>query len=138
MILFDGVCNLCDAWVQFVIRRDPPGTFRFAALQSEAAAQLLERHGHANEDLSTMILVDGGRVYVRSSAGLRVLRRLRWPWPLLSVFLLVPAFLRDPFYRLVSSRRYRWFGKKECLLIPAAEQASRFLPDGTPTPPPAV
>lgn len=127
VILFDGVCNFCDAWVQFVIRRDRDRIFRFSALQSPTGQKLLEQFQMPIDELSTMVLIDGNRSFVRSSAALRILSRLRWPWPILQVLLVVPAFLRDPVYNSIAKRRYRWFGKKQCLVLPVAEQRDRFL-----------
>ena len=126
-MLFDGVCNLCNGAVQFIVRRDRKGFFRFAALQSEAGGEILRRLGEPADDLATMVLVENGRVYKRSTAALRIARRLRFPWPVLVVFLAVPAFVRDGVYAWVASHRYRWFGKSEACLVPTPELRERFL-----------
>ncbi len=127
IILVDGVCNLCDRWVQFVIHRDRQARFRFAPLQSAVGEQLLRQHDMPVGELKSIVLVDGDRTFAESTAILRILRGLRFPWPLAAGLLLVPAILRDPFYRFVAKRRYRWFGKKECLVMPTDERAERFL-----------
>ena len=125
ILLFDGVCNLCNAWVRFVIRRDPaPPRFRFAALQSEAGQRLLGRELQA---MDTFVLIDGGRVFVRSSAALRVLARLGLPWSILYALILVPRPLRDGCYRWVARHRYGWFGRREECMVPTQELQSRFL-----------
>lgn len=127
IVLFDGVCNFCDAWVRFVIRRDARRRVRFAALQSAIGQELLLRFGLPTDELNTMVFIDRGKACTRSSAALRILTQVRWPWPVLGALLVVPRFLRDPVYRLIAARRYRWFGKQECLIIPPAEQRDRFL-----------
>jgi len=126
-VLFDGVCNLCNAAVLFVIDRDPAGYFRFAALQSDEGQRLLAEHGHRAPDLSSVLLVDGGRVYARSTAALRVARRLTGLWPLLYVFLAVPRPVRDAVYDWVARNRYRWFGRQDACRVPTPELRQRFL-----------
>jgi predicted DCC family thiol-disulfide oxidoreductase YuxK len=127
VLLFDGVCNLCNASVLFVIRRDRRNYFRFASLQSEAGQALLEGfHLPANE-FETFVLVEDGRCFVRSTAALRVVRRLNGLWPLLYTFILIPRPIRDFFYDLIARRRYRWFGKREACMVPKPELQSRFL-----------
>ncbi|MEM7166554.1 MAG: DCC1-like thiol-disulfide oxidoreductase family protein [Planctomycetota bacterium] len=126
IILFDGECNLCNRSVNFTIARDPKERFQFATLQSETGQQILSDVG-LPADLTTVVLYDGGQAYVRSSAALRVCRRLRFPWPLLSIFLIVPPFLRDIVYRFVSKRRYSWFGKSDVCRVPTADDKKRFV-----------
>ena len=111
VILFDGVCNLCNNSVQFIIKRDPMGRFRFAALQSAAAESLLKSTG-AGPLPDSIVLVRDGRVYTQSGAVLRIARELRGLWPLAYAFIIVPRPLRDWAYRLVARNRYRWFGGK--------------------------
>ena len=128
VLLFDGVCNLCNGAVAFVIRRDRRARFRFAPLQSPAADALLASHGVARDGLpDSFVLVEDGRVHLRSTAALRVARGLRFPWPLLAAFLLVPRCLRDPAYDLVARNRYRWFGRRDECMVPTAELQARFL-----------
>ena len=134
VLLFDGECNLCHGAVQFVIKRDARARFRFCALQSAAARRLLDAVGYpvptAEQGYQTMLLVEPatGKVHQRSGAALRVSRRLSWPWPLLAVFGLVPAPLRDLAYRWVAKRRYRW-GRRDLCLVTTPALRERFLSD---------
>ena len=127
IICFDGVCNLCNGFVQFIIPRDPHGRFQFAALDSEAARRVLREAGVTSGDADSVILIEHGRAYVRSAAALRIARRLRFPWPLAYGLIAVPRPLRDWFYDVVARNRYRWFGKRDVCLVPAPEISSRFL-----------
>ena len=128
ILLFDGVCNLCNGAVQFVIRRDPRGRFRFAALQSDAAKSLLQSAGADVGGLpDSMVLIEDGRPYTRSSAALRVAKHLRFPWPLMRVFWLVPLPLRNWMYDFVARHRYRWFGRRDECMLPTPELQARFL-----------
>jgi len=126
-ILFDGVCNLCNGLVQFVIARDPSARFRFAALQSPAAAELLRSLDVSPPLPDSMVLVDGGRLYVRSDAALRVARGLRFPWPLAYACVAVPRFIRDRVYDVVAAHRYRWFGRRDVCMVPTPDVMRRFL-----------
>jgi predicted DCC family thiol-disulfide oxidoreductase YuxK len=130
VVLFDGACNLCNASVQFVLRRDPRARFRFAALQSQAAGALLARAGWTGDRPDSVALVDGDRVAWKSAAALGIARRLRWPWPLLAVFVFVPRPLRDLVYDFVARRRLRWFGRRESCMVPTKELRARFLDAG--------
>ena len=129
VVLFDGVCNLCNGSVQFIIDRDRAGVFRFAPLQSDLAATMLASLGHAHdrETLDSVLLVEEGRVYERSDAALRIARRLSFPWSLVSLSLVVPRFLRDGVYRVVAKNRYRWFGQAAECRVPTPELRARFL-----------
>lgn len=127
VVLFDGVCNLCNGAVVFIIERDPRARFRFAALQSEAAVALLAATGVRDALPDSMVLVEKGRLSVRSQAALRIARGLRFPWWLLSVFVLLPRRLRDGMYDIVARHRYRWFGKRDACMVPTPELQKRFL-----------
>lgn len=127
IVLFDGVCNLCNASVLFVVDRDPGGLFAFAPLQSPEARQLLAERGYEGTDLSTVLLVEGDRVYERSTAALRVARTLTGGWPLLYAFMVVPRPVRDAVYAWVARNRYRWFGREDACRIPTPELRARFL-----------
>ncbi|MEW5927897.1 MAG: thiol-disulfide oxidoreductase DCC family protein [Gemmatimonadota bacterium] len=127
VVLFDGVCNLCNGSVQFIVRHDPAGRFRFASLQSEAGQALLRRHGLDPTDLFSVILVEGGRAYARSDAALRIARGLTGPWRAAGALRAVPRPLRDAAYGWVARNRYRWFGKQEACMIPTPELRARFL-----------
>ncbi len=126
VILFDGVCNLCNRAVQWVIKNDPKGYFQFATRQSEQARPLLAQHGKAAAT-DSLVLLENGKVYTESDAVLRIARKLRQPLPLLYVFILVPPFLRHAAYRFLAARRYRWFGRRKQCMRPAPEHQSRFL-----------
>jgi predicted DCC family thiol-disulfide oxidoreductase YuxK len=123
VILFDGVCNLCTGSVRFVIARDARARFRFASLQSAVAEKLLG----GRDQLDSVVLVEGGKVYRKSTAALRIARRLDGAWPLLAALLVVPRPLRDAVYDWIGRRRYRMFGKREACWIPHASVAERFL-----------
>lgn len=127
IILFDGVCNLCNNSVNFVIRHDKTDRFRFASLQSEAATHLAAQYHTSFENLSSFILIEEGKVYRRSTAALRVARHLGFPYYALYLLIILPPFLRDAIYNQVSRNRYRWFGKKEACMVPTPALRSKFL-----------
>ena len=127
VVLFDGVCNLCNGWVNFVIDRDPAVRIKFAALQSDPGKLLLAKHKIADSYLDSIVLIEGGAAYFKSTAVLRASRHLRFPWRVLKVFLIVPRPLRDLVYRGIAKRRYRWFGKREACRVPTPELQAHFL-----------
>ena len=127
LVLFDGVCHLCNGFVQFVIARDPHGRFQFGALQSASARRVLELHNTPDPLPDTVVLVEDGKVFTRSTAALRIARRLTFPWPLASAFLVVPRPLRDGIYALIARHRYGWFGRRDHCMVPAAALRSRFI-----------
>ena len=129
VVLFDGVCNLCNGTVQFIVDRDPAGRFRFASLQSEAGARVLREHGREPPagDPDSIVLVEGGTLYEHSSAALRIARRLGFPWSLGVVGLAVPRLARDAVYRFIARNRYRWFGREESCRVPTPALRARFL-----------
>ncbi|MFM7321258.1 MAG: thiol-disulfide oxidoreductase DCC family protein [Armatimonadota bacterium] len=130
IVLFDGVCNLCDAAVRFIHRHDPTGRFRFAALQSPVGRALRERYGLPGT-LDSIVLIASDQASARSTAALRIASGLRFPVRLLAAFLIVPASLRDPVYDWIARNRYRWFGRKDVCGLPPAGLRERFLPGGT-------
>jgi len=123
VVFFDGVCNLCNAFVDFVIRRN--SVFRFSSLQGKTASQSLP--AALVRDLPSVVLVSHGIVYIESTAALKVLSQLGGLWPLMAVFYLVPKMLRDSIYRWIGRHRYTWFGKRETCRLPSLEERSRFL-----------
>lgn len=127
VILFDGVCNLCNGYVQFVIRHDRKGYFRFASLQSDSGRRLLQQLNYSDNTINTVVLVENGTCFIRSTAALKILRKLGGLWPLTYAAIILPAFLRDFIYVVVAKNRYRWFGKQESCLLPTPELQSRFL-----------
>lgn len=127
ILLFDGVCNLCTGAVRFVIDRDAGKRFRFAPLQSPAAARLLGPAAPGGDRLDSMVLVDGERIHRKSTAALLTARRLDGLWPLLAVLLAVPRPVRDAAYDWIGRRRYRLFGKRDACWTPNGDLADRFL-----------
>ena len=130
-LLFDGVCNLCSGAVQFVLARDRTGAVRFAALQSPAGREILRFLDLPTDALSTMVLIDSGRAFVRSDAALGLTRTFPWPWSWLRLFRFVPRPLRNWAYDHIAANRYRWFGQRETCLLPTPENRARFLDGGT-------
>ncbi len=127
-ILFDAECVVCNGWVHFVLRWDRSGTLRIGAVQSEGGRALLRYAGLDPDDINTMLLVERGVPYAKSSAALRAARYFRLPMRLLALGLVVPGFIRDWFYDRLAKNRYRLFGKKELCLVPDPDQRARFLP----------
>lgn len=127
VLLFDGVCNLCNGAVQWVLLRDRRGLFRFAALQSDTGQAMLRQFGFAAEDFDTVVLIDGDRVFTRSDAALEVVRRIGGFWPVLYAFKIIPRPIRDAVYNWVARNRYRWFGRQEQCMLPRKEWMSRFV-----------
>jgi predicted DCC family thiol-disulfide oxidoreductase YuxK len=127
ILLFDGVCNLCNGSVQFVVDHDPDAVFRFAPLQSETAQELLADAGFEDYDFDTFVLVEGDEYYTKSEAALRVAGRLERPWSFLTLFRAVPRVVRDRVYDLVATYRYAVFGKKDRCMVPTPELRERFI-----------
>ena len=129
IILFDGVCNFCDASVNFVIKRDKRRYFRFAPLQEPNGGEIARKYGIDPARLDTFVLVENGRAYRKSGGALRVARRLGGLYPLAFALIAVPPFIRDFFYDWFARHRYGWFGKKDACMVPSAEVRDRFLTD---------
>lgn len=127
VILFDGVCNVCDGFVQFILKRDKKGTFYFASLQSDIAQQLLAKHNITVKELSTVVLIDGNKTYTHSDVVLQVAKDLGGILSLLYPFKILPKRFRNAFYDWFAENRYRLFGKKEVCMLPEPEWHSRFL-----------
>jgi predicted DCC family thiol-disulfide oxidoreductase YuxK len=127
IILFDGVCNLCNRFVQFIIPRDPKGYFYFAALQSDVGQQILKQYHLSIKEISTVILIQNGKHYTKSTASLLVARKLPGLWRILAIFIVLPRLLRDPIYNWAARNRYKWFGQKTECMMPAPETKTRFL-----------
>jgi predicted DCC family thiol-disulfide oxidoreductase YuxK len=127
VILFDGVCNLCNTSVLFVIARDPSAKFRFASLQSAFGREQMKRFNLSDSELYSVLLIKGDALYQKSSAALRIARMLSGAWPLLFGLIIIPSFIRDAVYNFVARNRYRWFGRKEECMIPTPELKSRFI-----------
>ncbi len=129
VLLFDAACVVCAGWVRFVLRWDPPGRLRIGAVQAPLGRELLAYAGLPTEDVDTMLFVDRGVPYAKSSAFLRACRYLRFPLPLLRAGLLLPAPVRDWLYDRLAKNRYRLFGTQEICLVPTPDQRARFLPE---------
>jgi predicted DCC family thiol-disulfide oxidoreductase YuxK len=127
VVLFDGVCTLCNNAVKFLLPRDPAGRLKFTALQSEAGQALLRWSGQPTERNDTMIFIEHGRAYSRSTAVFRLVRYLRWPWPLLAFVLVVPQPIRDWCYNRIALNRYAVFGRSEACMMPSPEVMRRLL-----------
>ncbi|WP_111671456.1 thiol-disulfide oxidoreductase DCC family protein [Algoriphagus litoralis] len=127
VILFDGVCNLCNASIDFIIKRDKKDKFRVGALQEEAGKKLLSKFQVNPEYLDSLVLVEEDQVYFRSTAALRIARNLSGLWPLLYGFIILPSGIRDLIYDWIGKNRYRWFGKKNTCRLPTPEERAKFL-----------
>ncbi len=126
IVLFDGVCNYCNAMVNFSIRHDPEKKFKFATLQSDIGQRLLAEHG-IGKDVDSVILIEDGKAYMHSTAGLRIVRKMSGIYSLCYVFIIVPAFIRDWAYELFAKYRYRLFGRTDTCMIPTPDMRERFL-----------
>lgn len=127
VVLFDGVCNLCNGFVQFCIERDKKGKLKFASLQSGVGQELLAQFGLKGAPLSTVVLIEGNQYYTKSSAGLRVLKHFGGFWQLFYGLMIFPKPLRNWVYDYIAKNRYKWFGKKESCWMPTPELENRFL-----------
>ena len=127
IILFDGVCNLCDSSINFVIKNDPKSHFVFTALQSKSGKQLIERYNIETSKLDSIILIKNDTAYAKSTAALKIAKSLSKLWPLLYIFIIVPLIIRNGFYDYIAKNRYNWYGKKDACMVPTPELKSRFL-----------
>ena len=130
LILFDGICNLCESSVQFVIRHDKNARYRFASLQSDAAQRVLKEYIYDDEELGSVLLVADGRIYQKSRAALRIAKYLDGAWPIMYyLFAWIPTGLADVVYDFIGDRRYQWFGKKDECWLPDEQLRKRFIED---------
>jgi len=127
IILFDGVCNLCNSTVNFIIKRDKNRTFRFAHLQSETASSFFEKHQLDGKGVDSIIFIENDRIYIKSTAVLRILRHLKIPYSLLYAFVIIPPGIRNVFYDFIAKNRYRWFGRSDKCIAPTDDIKERFL-----------
>lgn len=127
IILFDGVCNLCNTSVTLVIKRDRKDSFRFAALQEEPGLLLIRKYHIDPSTTDSIVLIQNERAYTKSSAALRIARHLGGIYTLLYVFIIVPPFIRNWVYDYIAKNRYKWYGKKESCMIPTPELRRKFL-----------
>ena len=127
IILFDGVCNLCNGVVSFVIKRDKKNSLQFAPLQSETAYVLLSKYKMYTQEMQSFIFIENGKVDTQSTAALRVCRHLSGAWPALYTLIIIPSFIRNSIYKWIAKNRYKWFGKKDECMIPTPELRAKFL-----------
>lgn len=125
VILFDGQCNFCNFWVNFIIKHDKKGYFKFAPLQSERANELI--FAPTLPEYNSVILIEKGKIYALSNASLRIARRLDGLWKCLYIFIIIPPFIRNWVYRLIAKNRYLFFGKRDECMIPDKKVLDRFL-----------
>jgi predicted DCC family thiol-disulfide oxidoreductase YuxK len=134
VILFDGVCNMCNGFVKFVIKQDKKNVFQFASLQSKYGKGLLEQYHFNSVEYDTVILLDGKTIYTRSDATLRILNTLGGFWKVSAAFRIIPGFIRNPIYDLLARNRYKLFGKRETCMVPTPELKAKFLDETDFTP----
>ena len=127
IILFDGVCNLCNSSVHFIIKKDKKKQFLFTSLQSDAARDILLQFQLKNSELDSILLIENGEIYQKSDAILKIVKHLNGIWKMSYGFIIIPKFIRDYVYMLIAKNRYRWFGKREVCMIPTKELQMRFL-----------
>ena len=127
IILFDGVCNFCNFWVNFTIDRDKDDIFRFAALQSEAGQKLLQEYKLNVSDFDTFVLIVNDKHFTKSTAALKIARKLNYPVKVLYYFIFIPKFLRDLIYSLIAINRYKIFGRRNICRIPSEDERDKFL-----------
>jgi predicted DCC family thiol-disulfide oxidoreductase YuxK len=127
IILFDGICNLCNGAINFIIARDPENRYRFAALESHIAQELLAKYRIDPNKIDSIVLVRDGEAFAKAGAALRIAKGMSGAWPLLYGLIIIPRFIADAVYDFIAKNRYKWFGKKESCMIPTAELKSKFL-----------
>jgi predicted DCC family thiol-disulfide oxidoreductase YuxK len=127
IILFDGVCNLCNGSVLFIIKRDSQSRLKFASLQSEYGSEQMKRFHLPLSSLNSVLLIKNGKLFQKSEAALEIARMLDGIWPGMYAFKIVPLFIRNFIYDWIAKNRYRWFGKKEACMIPTPEMKARFV-----------
>jgi len=127
IILFDGVCNLCNSSINFIIKHDSKKQFLFASLQSDAAKEILLQFSSKKVRFDSIVLIENNIIYDKSTAALKIFSNLNWVFKLLSIFIIIPKFIRDWLYNYIAKNRYKWFGKKEHCMLPNPNVKSRFI-----------
>ncbi len=127
IILFDGVCNLCNDAITFVIKRDPHDHFRYAPLQGETGAHFIKKYNIDTTKVDSIILIDQDNVYIKATAALKIACHLSGAYPLMRIFFIIPSFVRNWAYDYIAKNRYKWYGKKEACMIPTPELKAKFL-----------
>lgn len=127
VVLFDGVCNFCNGVVNFVIRHDKAGYFKFAPLQSEIGEEMIAKHGIDEKETDSVVLIENDHAYVRSKAALRIARKLDGIWSVVYALVIVPRPIRDFAYELFAKYRYKLFGRQDQCMMPTPEVRARFM-----------
>ena len=127
IVVFDGVCNFCNYWINFAVKRDRRKKLKFTTLQGETAKKLLPQFNINPTSLSSVIFIDKGKAYTQSSASIRICKYMNGGWKLFYGLIIVPKFIRDVIYNWIARNRYKWFGKKDSCMVPTAELRERFL-----------
>ena len=127
VIMFDGVCNLCNGFVQFAIRNDKKNKLLFSSLQSDFSQNTLKSFGLRSDYIDSLVFLKNEKIYTKSSAALRIAKELDGLWPFFFIFIIIPSPIRNFVYDFIAKNRYKWFGKKDSCMIPTAELRQRFL-----------
>lgn len=127
VLLFDGVCNLCNGVVQFVIKRDPKAKINFSSLQSDYGQHILNKFSLPTDNFETFVLVEDGKIYQKSTAALKLFKLLGKGWQILYMLMIIPAPIRNFFYSLIADNRYKIFGRSDECWLPSPELKARFL-----------
>lgn len=127
VIIFDGLCNLCNNKINFVIRNDKKDYFRFAPLQSEIGKKQLAKHHIHQHNFNTFFLLENNKTYKQSTAVLRIIKKLDGLWPILYVLIIIPAFMRNVIYNIIAKNRYKWWGKRDSCAVPDGANLEKFL-----------
>jgi len=127
VIVFDGLCVMCSAFMRFALRRDRQHRFNFLPAQSKAGKALFAHYDMVAEDYESVLLIENGELRIKLDATIAIFEALGWPWNLAALGRLLPKFLANPLYRFVARNRFKWFGRRDVCLIPTAEEQERFL-----------
>ena len=127
IIIFDGICNLCNATVLFLINRDKKNIFKFVSMQSDIAKQIFKEYNINFKNLDTIIFIEKNDFYIKSDAIIRIFKKLNYPWKVFYFLKFIPKFIRDRIYDIVANNRYNWFGRRNTCMIPSNETKSKFL-----------
>ncbi|GAB4132791.1 MAG: thiol-disulfide oxidoreductase DCC family protein [Bacteroidia bacterium] len=127
IVLFDGVCNFCNNSINFIIRNDVKDRFRFAPLQSELGKKIQQQFHLDDEQLSSVILIENNKIYTKTTAALRIAKKLKGLWPLMYAFIIIPYPVRDIAYNIIAKYRYKWWGQKDACMIPTPEIRNKFI-----------